>query len=105
MRFRYTEQILNSANWTDYSGEIHRPEEMSKDYLHSVLRFIYRSRDRYWLNCQQTDVIESFMNGDEFFHKVIRKSTIWNSIINQLNVKNEGFDFEWESGSQGIRED
>lgn len=105
MEFRYTEEILNSSNWMDGNGEIHRPEEMSKEYLHSVLRYIYRSRDRYWLNCQQVYFIENYMNSDEFFCKVIRASTLWKNIIQQLNTKKAGFDFDYERGSQEMYED
>ncbi|MCG0912367.1 hypothetical protein IMAU10235_02934 [Lactiplantibacillus plantarum] len=100
MKFRYTEEVLNSSNWMDGNGEVHCPEEMSNEYLHSVLRYVYRSRDRYWLNCRQINVIENFANGDEFFHKVIRTSTLWKTIINQLKTEKIGFNFDWETGSQ-----
>lgn len=98
MKFRYTEEILNKANWVSGSGTIYDVKDMDKDYLHSVLFYIYKNRNRYWLNCRKVKMIESFEDGDEFFQKVVRHSTLWKSIINQLDTNEEEFNFMWESG-------
>lgn len=97
---RKTEQILNSTYWVDGNGEIHSLIDLDKDHLHNILNFLYRNRNRYWLNCQKTVMIESFNDGDEFFQKVIRKSTLWNAIIDQLNVERNDFNFAWDEGSR-----
>lgn len=100
MKFRYTEQILNSTSWMDGEGTITPVTEMDKEHLHNILNFIYRKRDRYWLNCREVKTIESFKDGDEFFQKVIRRSTLWTVIMDQLNNSVEGFNFDWDRGTR-----
>ncbi|WDQ20889.1 hypothetical protein PTW40_14385 [Lactiplantibacillus plantarum] len=100
MSFRYTEQILNSSDWVDGQGNIYQVQDLDKDHLHNILNFIYKRRNRYWLNCRKTEVIESFKDGDEFFQKVIRTSTLWLSIMNQLDVSDSEFNFAWKMGSR-----
>lgn len=95
-----TEQILNSKNWTDANGEIKPVSNLDKDHLHNILNFIYIHRDKYWLNCKKTVIIESFEDGDEFFQNVIRKSILWNEIIDQLNSNDDEFEFNWNIGSR-----
>lgn len=90
-----TENVLNRNTWYDAYGNVHELKEMDKDYLQNILFFIYKRRDRYWLNCNDTSVIEKFQNGDEFFQHVIRKSTIWRAIIAELEKPTEGFNFEF----------
>lgn len=98
--YKSTEKILNSTNWVDGNGEINSVSNLDKDHLHNILNFIYNHRDKYWLNCKKTVIIESFKDGDEFFQRVIRKSILWNSIIEQLNSKDDEFDFDWDLGSR-----
>ncbi|WP_338231023.1 hypothetical protein [Lactiplantibacillus paraxiangfangensis] len=100
MKFRYTEKILNNADWMTGDGTITRVQDMDKDYLHNILFFIYKNRNRYWLNCHKTSLIESYTDGDEFFQKVVRHSTLWLSIIDQLNTDDEGFNFPKVDGSR-----
>lgn len=105
MKFRYTEEVLNSKTWVDGSGEAHELEGMDKDYLHCVLFYLYKNRNRYWLNCRKVKMIESFEDGDEFFQKIIRNSTLWQSIIGQLSiVDDETFNFPWEYGNHYKKE-
>jgi len=100
MKFRYTEEILNKAGWVNGAGTIYDVKEMDKDYLHSVLFYIYKNRNRYWLNCRKAKMIESYEDGDEFFQRVIRNSTLWLSIINQLDTNDEDFNFVSSAGSR-----
>ena len=90
-----TEDILNRKAWVDAYGTVHELENMDRDYLQNVLFFIYKRRDRYWLNCRDVSLIEKFKDGDEFFQHVIRNSTIWKSIIAELEKPVEGFNFEF----------
>lgn len=92
-----TESVLNRNTWIDANGVIHNVEDMGEDYLKNVLHFVYKRRDYYWLNCTNINLVNKFKNGDEFFQKVIRKSTLWNSIINELQKPNEGFNFTFET--------
>lgn len=92
-KFRCTEDVLNSNNWIDGWGEIHELSTMDKDYLQNILYFLYKKRDKYWLSCKDVDLIEKIRDGDEFFQVVIRNSTIWKSIINELQKPVEGFNF------------
>lgn len=90
-----TETVLNRSNWVDGWGTLHELKDMDKDYLQNVLFFIYKRRDFYWLNCNDVSLIEKFKDGDGFFQVVIRKSTIWKSIIAELQEPTEGFNFEF----------
>ncbi|MEW8987479.1 MAG: hypothetical protein AB2401_10850, partial [Bacillus sp. (in: firmicutes)] len=90
-----TEDVLNRINWVDGQGTVHELKDMDRDHLQNVLFFIYRKRDRYWLNCKDVSLIEKFKDGDEFFQVVIRNSTIWKSIIQELQRPVEGFNFEF----------
>ncbi|WP_258729681.1 hypothetical protein [Bacillus atrophaeus] len=96
-QLRKTEATLNADFWMNANGEIMPLAGMEKDYLHNILHFLYKKRDWYWLNCKDTKLIESFRDGDEFFQHVIRKSTIWNSIINQLQAPEEKFNFTFST--------
>lgn len=90
-----TELVLNRTNWVDGYGNIHELENMERDHLQNVLYFIYKRRDRYWLNCNDVSLIEKFKDGDEFFQVVIRNSTIWKAIIAELQRPVEGFNFDF----------
>lgn len=90
-----TENVLNRDNWIDGMGTIHELKDMEKGHLQNVLYFIYKSRDRYWLNCNDVSLIEKFKDGDEFFQLVIRHSTIWKAIIAELERPVEGFNFHF----------
>lgn len=90
-----TETVLNRTNWVDGQGTVHELKDMDRDYLQNVLFFIYKKRDRYWLNCKDVTLIEKFQDGNEFFQVVIRKSTIWKAIIAELQRPVEGFNFEF----------
>ncbi|MFN2746940.1 hypothetical protein ACINLE_17625 [Bacillus sp. z60-18] len=94
---RGTEDTLNADFWTNADGEILRLAEIEKDYLRNILHFLYKKRDWYWLNCKDTDLMEKFRDGDEFFQHVIRKSRLWASIINQLKVPEDSFDFNFST--------
>lgn len=90
-----TEVVLNRNNWVDGHGTVHELKDMERDHLQNILFFIYKRRDRYWLNCKDVSLIEKFKDGDEFFQVVIRNSTIWKSIIAELQRPTEGFNFEF----------
>lgn len=90
-----TEMVLNRTNWVDGQGTVHELKDMDKDHLQNILFFIYKRRDRYWLNCNDVQMIERFKDGDEFFQNVIRNSTIWKSIIAELKKPVEGFNFDF----------
>lgn len=90
-----TEDVLNSTTWKDGLGEVHELNKLERDHLQNILFFLYRKRDRYWLNCRNVSMIEKFKDGDEFFQVVIRNSTIWKSIITELQRSVEGFNFEF----------
>ncbi|MBU5341245.1 hypothetical protein [Caldifermentibacillus hisashii] len=94
-KFRCTEEVLNNQNWVDGCGEIHELSTMDKDYLQNILYFLYKKRDRYWFGCKDINLIEKFKDGDEFFQHVIRNSTIWKSIIAELEKPVEGFNFDF----------
>ncbi|WP_371069117.1 hypothetical protein [Sediminibacillus sp. JSM 1682029] len=94
-RLYKTEDVLNRSNWVDGQGAVHELKDMDRDHLQNVLFFIYRRRDRYWLNCKDVSLIEKFKDGDEFFQSVIRSSTIWKAIIAELQRPVEGFNFEY----------
>lgn len=91
-----TEQVLNRAEWVNAYGEILEVSSLEQDYLQNILMYLYKHRDRYWLNCKDASLIELFRDGDEFFQLVIRKSTIWTSIIEQLTTEDKGFNFEFD---------
>lgn len=91
-----TEDVLNRTSWVDAQGVTHELKEMEQDYLQNVLYFIYKRRDLYWMKCRDVSIIESFKDGDEFFQVVIRNSTIWKSIIKELQRPSEGFNFEFK---------
>ncbi|RGP44662.1 hypothetical protein BTW32_27085 [Bacillus thuringiensis] len=88
--------VLNRTNWVDGQGTVHELKDMDKDHLQNILFFIYKRRDRYWLNCNDVQMIERFKDGDEFFQNVIRNSTIWKSIIAELKRPVEGFNFDFK---------
>lgn len=90
-----TENVLNRTNWVDGQGTVHELKDMDRSHLQNVLFFIYKSRDRYWLNCKDVSLIEKFKDGDEFFQLVIRNSTIWKAIIAKLQRPVEVFNFEF----------
>lgn len=90
-----TENVLNRSNWVDGFGTVHELSDLEKDHLQNILYFIYKRRDRYWLNCNDVTLIEKFKDGDEFFQVVIRKSTIWKAIIEELKRPVEGFNFSF----------
>ena len=90
-----TETVLNRTNWVDGWGDILELKDMDRDHLQNVLFFIYKRRDRYWLNCRDVGMVEKFKDGDGFFQLVIRKSTIWKSIIAELERPAEGFNFNF----------
>lgn len=88
-----TENVLNRDTWVDAQGTLHELKDLDRDHLQNILFFIYKRRDRYWLNCKDITMVEKFKDGDEFFQNVIRNSTIWKSIINELQKPSEGFNF------------
>ena len=92
-KFRYTEKILNAKTWVDGYGEILPIDTLEEEHVHNMMNFIYKNRDRYWMGCRDIDFIETFDNGDEFFNKVIRQSTLWNEL--KLNLKNEDTSFNF----------
>ncbi|MFA1819031.1 hypothetical protein ACDX78_02305 [Virgibacillus oceani] len=89
-----TENVLNNTFWIDGYGTKHELENMDKDHLQNVLYFLYRKRDRYWLNCNDVSLIEKFKDGDDFFQRVIRKSTLWKAILDTLEKPEEAFNFK-----------
>lgn len=89
-----TEMVLNRRGWTDSWGNILELDTMDKDYLQNVLYYLYKNRDRYWFNCKDASLIDKFEDGEEFFQKVIRKSTLWTSIIELLESPNQSFNFD-----------
>ncbi|WP_227995169.1 hypothetical protein [Oceanobacillus sp. CFH 90083] len=91
-----TEAVLNRTTWIDGEGTIHELKGMDREHLQNILFFIYRKRDRYWLNCNNVSIIEKFKDGDEFFQLVIRRSNIWQAIINELQRPVEGFNFDFK---------
>jgi hypothetical protein len=98
---RYTEEIFNAKTWVTGDGEILEIRMMEKSHLHNTLYWIYKNRDRYWLNCRNAELIEHFVNGDDFFHRVIRVSTLWIEIITALTeVTPGGFNFEVDMGGK-----
>lgn len=91
-----TEDVLNSTKWKVGQGVVHELHTLEKDHLQNILYFLYKRRDRYWMNCRDVSIIEKFENGDDFFQRVIRNSTIWSAIIDVLNsTENQGFNFEF----------
>lgn len=88
---RYTEQILNSRNWVDANGSVSDVSTLEEDHLHNILSTIYKSRDRYWLNCKDVQMISAMRNGDEFFAKIIRRSQLWTAILKALTNPTSGF--------------
>lgn len=95
---RYTEQILNSDKWIDAQGTVNNLNDLGKGHLHNILIHIYKNRDRYWLSCLQTETINSYQSGDEFFEKVIQYSTLWNAILKKLDQVDEDFNFAYDTG-------
>lgn len=104
-KIRYTESILNSTKWLDGNGEVTDVSMFDEQRLHNIMNSIYANRARYWLNCKNIHVIEQYRNGDEFFGKVIRKSTLWRGIIHAFEIPSEGFNFvtadQFENGAGG----
>lgn len=90
-----TEAVLNRVKWVDGQGTIHEPSTMEKEHLQNVLFYLYKNRDKYWLRCKNSKIIEEFENGEQFFQFVIRKSTIWKVISQELIREDEGFNFEY----------
>ena len=88
-----TEEVLNRRGWADSWGNVTELEDMTKEHLQNVLYYLYKNRDRYWFNCKDASLIDRFKDGDEFFQLVIRKSTLWTSIIEILESPEEGFNF------------
>jgi len=69
--------------------------DMEKNHLQNVLYYLYKNRDRYWINCQDSSMINLFQNGDDFFQIVIRKSTLWVAITELLEEPEKGFNFDF----------
>lgn len=89
-----TENVLNRTNWVDGQGNIHELETMDRDHMQNVLYFLHKHRNRYWLNCNDVTMIDRFKDGDQFFQQVIRQSTIWNAIMEELKRSDiQGFNF------------
>lgn len=97
---RTTEQILNSETWIDANGVANEVGDMDKNHLRNILVTIYERRSWFWLHCDDTQCIDEYRNGDEFFQKVIRNSTIWATVVGGLDKTTERFDFVVESGSR-----
>lgn len=95
---RYTEQILSSTEWVDAQGTINNPKDLEKSHLHNILFFMYERRNKYWLGCKDVELMLTYKNGDEFFDKVIKKSTLWNSILSAIKEDDSGFNFDFEAG-------
>lgn len=95
---RTTEATLNSKVWVDSYGSITPVSEIDDDYLRNILNYLYKHRDYYWLGCHDVSLIEKYQDGDEFFRKVIRRSTLWKEIILRLREVPEGFNFDIEDG-------
>jgi hypothetical protein len=94
--FRYTEEILNANTWEDANGKRTIVTELDGDHLRNILQYLYKNKDRYWLKCRNAALIESFENGEDFFQRCIRVSTLWTAIIYVLtHAENEGFNFEF----------
>lgn len=99
LNLRYTEDILNNTNWINKDGEILDPISMDEGHIQSTLRLLYRNRDQLWLGCRDFTLIDVYLNGEDFFQKVIRKSTLWKSLIKALNKPSTSFNFDYEGGS------
>lgn len=96
---RYTEDILNSTNWVTGDGEILVVAHMDKDHIRNILQFLYKRKDRYWLNCRNGKLIEKFENGEDFFQRVIRVSTLWTE-LNRVLTESEDVGFNFEIASK-----
>ena len=91
----YTEDVLNRKQWVTGDGEIIEVAHMDKDHIRNVLQFLYKWKDRYWLKCRDGKLIEKFENGEDFFQRVIRVSTLWTELIRVLTDDGAtGFNFE-----------
>jgi len=97
---RTTEKTLNSKTWVDSYGTIIAVNSMDSDHLRNVLKYLYKQRGNYWLNCRDVKVIEAYRDGDEFFKKVIRHSTLWTELVSALRDNPERFNFDYESGDE-----
>lgn len=97
-KYRYTEEILNDTRWISKNWEVLDPIDMDEEHIHNTLCLLYKKRDRLWLGCKDFKMIDAFENGEEFFQKVIRKSTIWNALINALDKPATTFNFKFEGG-------
>ncbi|HDB8510443.1 TPA: hypothetical protein O7K12_001640 [Staphylococcus aureus] len=95
---RYTEEILNDTRWTTREGDVLELITMEEEHIQNTLNLLYKNRDQLWLGCRNFKLIDVYENGEDFFQKVIRKSTIWNSLINALDKPATKFNFEYEGG-------
>lgn len=90
---RCTEEKLNADYWVDARGNVVPLDSMEESYLRNVLLFLYKQRDRLWLNCHDVKVLTAFSSGDSFFEEVVQHSVLWNSILDKLNQTLPSFDF------------
>ncbi|MFS4464705.1 hypothetical protein ACMFKE_04795 [Staphylococcus haemolyticus] len=98
-RYRYTEEILNDTKWVTKNGEILEPIAMDEEHIQNTLRLLYKNRDQLWLGCKDFRIIDVYLNGEDFFQKVVRKSTLWRTLIDALDKPTTEFNFEYEGGS------
>lgn len=97
LKNRSTEERLNADYWVTGDGEKAYPREMTKDHIRNTLNFLYRISDTLWLNCEDTKVIDLYENGEDFFQRVVRYSTLWESLTKALQEEKQvGFNFEHE---------
>lgn len=84
-KFRPTEALLNTETWVDADGVATDVAYLEEKHLHAILQGLYTNRDRYWLNCKSVETMNSMRDGDAFFQKVIRHSTLWKAIMDSLS--------------------
>jgi hypothetical protein len=97
----YTEDVLNRKAWVTGNGEYLEVAQMDESHIRNTLQFLYKKRDKYWLNCRDGKLIEQFENGEDFFQRVIRNSTLWHELTSVLTEeRTSGFNFKVEMGDR-----
>ena len=84
IKYRFTEEILNSTKWTTRRGDILEIKDMEKSHIQNVMIHIYTNKDSHWLRCDNTLLMLESENGESFFQNVIRKSPLWVEMLNVL---------------------
>lgn len=93
---RYTEDKLNSDFWVNGNGEKLELSSMDEGYLRNVLHLLYKKRSLLWLGCKNVSLIDEFENEDDFFHRVVRESTLWFALIDALEKLDQSTEFNFD---------